>query len=184
MALGYWDLVLATLIPGTLLASWIDYAQRRVPNWLNAALLLTGLALQAAYFGWGGVGLGLLGALVGFGLLIVPWMMHGMGAGDVKLMAAIGAFLGPWLTLVSFCVGALLGGVTAVVMILSTRRALHAYTNMQTILTKMRRLDTAFSEYGGAKTFGDTSQLLPYGVPLTAGTIGVLLTYYFGGWLV
>jgi hypothetical protein len=50
-------------------------------------------------------------------------------------------------------------------------------------MTKMRRLDTAFGEYGGARTFGDTSQLLPYGVPLTAGTIGVLLLYYAGGWL-
>ena len=54
---------------------------------------------------------------------------------------------------------------------------------MQTIMTKLRRWDTAFGEFGGAKTFGNTSQLLPYGVPLTAGTLGVLLTYYFGGWL-
>ena len=68
-------------------------------------------------------------------------------------------------------------------MIFSTGRALHAYANMQTIVTKMKRLDTAFGEFGGAKTFGNTSQLLPYGVPLTAGTIGVLLTYYLGGWL-
>jgi hypothetical protein len=50
-------------------------------------------------------------------------------------------------------------------------------------MTKMRRFETAFGEFGGAKTFGKTSQLLPYGVPLTVGTIGVLLTYYFGGWL-
>ena len=68
-------------------------------------------------------------------------------------------------------------------MILSTGRAVHALTNMQTIMTKMRRFDTAFGEFGGAKTFGATSQLLPYGVPLTAGTIGVLLTHYLGGWL-
>lgn len=183
MTLGFWELTLAVLIPGTLYASWIDYTERRVPNWLNAALLVAGLVLQSAFFGWSGLGVGLLGALVGFAVLIVPWLMHGMGAGDVKLMAAIGAWLGPWLTLVSFAVGAIVGGVAAVVMIFSTGRALHAYTNVQTILTKMRRLDTAFSEVGGAKTFGDTSQLLPYGVPLTAGTIGVLLTYYFGGWL-
>ena len=80
-------------------------------------------------------------------------------------------------------IGIQIGGISAIVMILSTGRAVHAYTNLQTIMTKMRRLDTAFGEYGGARTFGDTSQLLPYGVPLTAGTIGILLTYYFGGWL-
>lgn len=187
MTLGYWDITLLLLIPGTLYASWIDYAQRKVPNWLNALLALTGLTVQGLYFGWsgpsGGVAWGLLGLLVGFSLLIVPWLMHGMGAGDVKLMAAIGCWLGPWLTLLSFCVGALVGGIAAVVMIVSTGRTVHAYTNMQTILTKVRRVDTAFGEFGGAKTFGNTSQLLPYGVPLTAGTLLVLLMYYCGGWL-
>jgi prepilin peptidase CpaA len=188
----YWQITIALLVPGVLYASWIDYAQRRVPNWLNALLALAGLSLQVVAFGgWtggedgvrGGLGWGLLGLLTGFGLLIVPWAMHGMGAGDVKLMAAIGCWLGPWLTLVSFAVGGLIGGAAAIVMIYTTGRTVHAITNVQTIMTKMRRLDTAFSAFGGAKTFGDTSQLLPYGVPLTAGTIGVLLTYYIGGWL-
>jgi prepilin peptidase CpaA len=183
MTLGFWELTLALLIPGTLYASWVDYAQRRVPNWLNAALALAGLTAQSLYFGGGGLGWGLLGLLTGFGLLIVPWLMHGMGAGDVKLMAAIGCWLGPWWTFWSFAVGAIIGGVVAVVMIVSTGRTVHAITNMQTIRTKLKSLDTAFGEFGGARTFGHTSQLLPYGVPLTAGTIGVLLAGYFGGWL-
>lgn len=188
MNVGYWEVTLLLLIPGTLYASWIDYAQHRVPNWLNAVIAAAGLVTQGLYFGWyeagvGGVGWGLLGLAVGFGVLIVPWLMHGMGAGDVKLMAAIGCWLGPWLTLLGFIAGALIGGAVALVMIFSSGRAVHAYTNMQTIFTKMRSVETAFGEYGGAKTFGNTSQLLPYGVPLTAGTIGVLLTYYVGGWL-
>jgi len=183
MSCGYWEVTLAVLIPAILYASWIDYSERRVPNWLNATIAALGLIMQGIYFGWQGVGTGALGLLVGFGLLILPWAVHGMGAGDVKLMAAIGAWLGPWLTLVSFAAGAIIGGFIALVMIVSTGRAIHAYTNIQTMMSKFRRLDTAFSEVGGAKTFGDTSLLLPYGVPLTAGTIGVLLTYYFGGWL-
>lgn len=183
MDLGYWEITLLILIPGALYASWFDYAQRRVPNWLNAAIAAAGLAMQAAFFGWHGVGTGLLGLLVGFGLLIIPWLMHGMGAGDVKLMMAIGVWLGPWLTLISFCTGAIIGGLVAVIMIVSTGRSLHALANMQTIMMKIRRVETAFGEFGGAKTFGATSQLLPYGVPLTVGTIAVLLTYYIGGWL-
>ena len=55
-------------------------------------------------------------------ILILPWMMHGMGAGDVKLMMAIGVWLGPVLTLASFCVGAVAGGIIATVMIVSTGR--------------------------------------------------------------
>lgn len=183
MNFGYWEITLAVLVPSILYASWIDYAQRRVPNWLNAAIAAAGLVAQLSFHGLAGAGNGMLGLLVGFGVLIVPWLMHGMGAGDVKLMAAIGMWLGPWLTLVSFAAGAIIGGVAAAVMILATGRAVHALTNLQTIMVKMRRWDTAFGEYGGARTFGNTSQLLPYGVPLTAGTIGVLLTYYSGGWL-
>jgi len=183
MSFGYWEITLAVLIPAIVYASWIDYSQRRVPNWLNGSLAAAGLIMQGAFLGWQGVGNGALGLLVGLAVLILPWAMHGMGAGDVKLMAAIGAWLGPWLTLLSFAVGALIGGAVALVMILSTGRAVHALTNLQTILSKLRRWETAFGEYGGAKTFGTGSQLLHYGVPLTAGTIGVLLTYYFGGWL-
>jgi prepilin peptidase CpaA len=183
MVLGFWELTIALMVPGILYASWIDFAQRKVPNWLNAAIAVAGLIAQAVYFGADGVGWGLVGMLVGFGVLIGPWLMHGMGAGDVKLMMAIGCWLGPWLTLYSFAAGAVIGGIAAVAMIFSTGRTVHAMANMQTIMVKMRRLDTAFGTFGGAKTFGDTSQLLPYGVPLTAGTLGILFTGYFGGWL-
>jgi prepilin peptidase CpaA len=183
MSFGYWELTLAILIPALLYASWIDYSERRVPNWLNASLAAGGLITHGVFFGWQGVGIGVLGLLVGLGVLILPWAMHGMGAGDVKLMGAIGAWLGPWLALLSFAAGGLIGGALALVMIFATGRTIHAYLNLQTIVSKFRRLDTAFSDFGGTKSFGDSSQLLPYGVPLTAGTIGVLLTYYIGGWL-
>lgn len=183
MHFGYWELTLAVLVPGILYAAWIDYSEKRVPNWLNAALAVAGLTAQTAFFGIDGLGWGFFGLFIGFLVLIGPWLLHGMGAGDVKLMAAIGAWLGPWLTLYSFAAGAILGGVVAIIMIASTGRTVHAITNLQTIVTKMKRLDTAFGTFGGARTFGDTSQLLPYGVPLTAGTIGVLLTQYLGGWL-
>ena len=183
MNIGFWEITLAVMVPGILYAAWVDYAQRKVPNWLNAAIAAIGFIVQASFFGWTGIGWGAAGLAVGFALLIVPWLMHGMGAGDVKLMMAMGVWLGPWLTLVSFVVGAIIGGLVAIIMIVSTGRTIHAMANMQTIMTKVKRFDTAFGEYGGARTFGSTSQLLPYGVPLTVGTIGVLLTYYIGGWL-
>ena len=179
----YWVTACAILVPGILWASWIDYKERRVPNWLNAAIAAAGFVAQGWFFGLEGLGAATLGLLVGFATLILPWLMHGMGAGDVKLMMAIGCWLGPWLTLYSFAAGAIVGGVAAVIMIMSTGRTVHAITNLQTIMTKMKRVETVFSNFGGARTFGETSQLLPYGVPLTAGTIGVLLTFYLGGWL-
>lgn len=184
MVSGFWLMTCMILVPGVLLASWIDYAERRVPNWLNALLAAAGLVAQGAYFGWSGLATGLLGLLVGFGVLIVPWMMHGMGAGDVKLMAAIGVWFGPWMTLVSFALGAVLGGVIAVAMILWRRRGTEAWANMGVILLKVQSRDTVFSEFGSAKSLGESPQLLPYGVPLTIGSLIVLSGQVFQWWVV
>ncbi len=182
MDFGYWHLTCAILVPGVLLASWIDYSQHRVPNWLNLALILMGFAAQGLYFGWSGVNVGLCGLLTGFGLLIIPWLMHGMGAGDVKLMAAIGVWVGPMMAFYSFALGAVIGGVAAVVMIVSTGRLRMACANMGVILMKCSSPKMMFDEFGSAKSFGTSSQLLPYGVPLTAGTLIMLAARMFGWW--
>lgn len=178
----FWLTTCVVLVPGVLVASWIDYAQRRVPNWLNGSLILAGFAAQGYFNGSEGLGSGAMGLLVGFGVLIVPWLMHGMGAGDVKLMAAIGVWFGPWLTLISFALGAMIGGAAAIVMIASTGRLHHALANMNIIWTKMQSRTTLFSEFGSAKSFGNTSMLLPYGVPLTAGSLVILVCHLCGWW--
>jgi prepilin peptidase CpaA len=182
MDMGFWHTTCAILVPGILLASWIDYSQRRVPNWLNLTLILAGFSVQGFYFGWPGLAAGAMGLLIGFGLLIVPWMMHGMGAGDVKLLAAIGVWMGPLLTLYSFGLGAIIGGLTAVVMIVSSGRLRLACANLGVILAKCSSRQTLFSEFGSVKSFGTSSQLLPYGVPLTAGTLIILAAKLFGWW--
>ncbi len=180
----FWLVTCLVLVPGVLLASWIDYAKRKVPNWLNLALILVGFGVQGWFYGAVGVGNGALGLLVGFGVLIVPWLMHGMGAGDVKLMAAIGVWFGPYMTLVSFALGAMIGGAVAIVMIMSTGRTQHALANMNVIWAKMQSTDTMFGEFGSAKSFGDSSQLLPYGVPLTAGSLIILAGHVFDWWVI
>lgn len=182
MDMGFWHITCAILIPGVLLASWIDYAQKRVPNWLNLALIVAGFSIQGIYHGWGGLSTGFFGLLTGFGLLIVPWLMHGMGAGDVKLLAAIGVWLGPLFTFYAFVLGVVIGGVVAVVMIVSTGRLHMACANIGVILAKCSSRNTVFSEFGSAKSFGTSSQLLPYGVPLTAGTLIILAARMFGWW--
>lgn len=182
--LPYLILMALVVVPVTAYASWIDYKERRVPNWLNAALALTGMAVQTWYFGLSGLGSAMAGLAVGFACLIIPWAMHGMGAGDVKLMAAIGAWFGPALCLAGFVVGVLVGGVIAAVMISIQNKWLFARANMGMIAQKMSRWDTAFSEFAGARSFGSTSALLPYGIPLTIGSWIVLAAQLTGVWRV
>ena len=174
----YWTLAIIVLPVATIYASVIDYRERRVPNWLNGALAALGIVAQASYWGWAGVGTALMGLMVGFGLLIIPWTMHGMGAGDVKLMAAIGAWLGPWLTLLGCVVGMLLGGLIGLAMILASGKLAQARVNLGVLLVKCTRVETAFSEFGSTRSFGSTTTLLPYGIPLTIGSLLILYGRY------
>lgn len=182
MDLTYWGATWAILVPGILYASWVDGKEKRVPNWLNGLLLSAGIMAQWWHPQGAGLWAALSGALVGLGVLIIPWIIHGMGAGDVKLMAAIGAWFGPTMTLWAFVVGAMLGAVIAVVMIVGSGRLQQAYTNMTTIMIKMSHPSYWFTDFGGAKSFGDSSQLLPYGIPLTVGSIIMLAGVTFHWW--
>lgn len=82
-----------TLFTGIAVA--IDLRHRRIPNWLTVSSALLGLVFHTATRGWEGVGQSLGGFAVGFGILLVLWLIGGGGGGDVKLMGAIGAWLGP-----------------------------------------------------------------------------------------
>src|SRR5688572_742077 len=118
---GYILLMAVVLIPAAGWACWSDFRHHRVPNELNLALAATGLLAQASYFGWHGLSHGLLGMATGFGLLVALWLMHAMGAGDVKYMAALGAWLGPQMTLYAVIAGGLLGGLLALIVIVWRR---------------------------------------------------------------
>lgn len=94
-------------------ATFTDLRSRRIPNWLVLPFLLVGIAVSAWLHGWHGVGQSFEGlgvALLLFGSL---FCMGGMGAGDVKLCAAIGAWIGPGQLFTALIMTALAGGVMA-----------------------------------------------------------------------
>lgn len=104
-------------------ASLYDVRSRRIPNWLSLAGMLLGIALHAAYAGWAGVvestaGLG-LALLLGFFLYAIGWL----GAGDAKLLAAIGATVG-LSQIFEFLFWILISGGAVAVLMLATHGAL------------------------------------------------------------
>ncbi len=83
----------------TLVAAISDLRTRKIPNWMTVPMCVAGLIYQVCFFQWSGLGSGLLGFLAGFGILFILWMIGSAGGGDVKLMGALGPWLGGWLTL-------------------------------------------------------------------------------------
>ena len=112
------------------IAAVIDVFSRRIPNWVTFAACITGLLVNIWLAGVSGAVLALAGAALGAALLLPFYSIRAMGAGDVKLLAAIGALLGPQ-ALVSVAVyGALVGGAMSVVVLLVRRRLFVALDEM------------------------------------------------------
>jgi prepilin peptidase CpaA len=93
-------------------ATYTDVRSRRIPNWLVFPFLGMGV-LVSLFHGWHGLGQSLSGAGLGLLLFGIFFMAGGMGAGDVKLCAAIGAWIGPSQLLIALVLTALVGGVMA-----------------------------------------------------------------------
>lgn len=104
------------------LATWYDSTTRRVPNRLIAIAIATGLALGILTGGLRGLGESVLGLFAGGAVLFVPFALGWMGAGDVKLLAAIGAILGPRGAAYSILYGAIVGGIISAVALARRRR--------------------------------------------------------------
>jgi prepilin peptidase CpaA len=111
-----------TLVAGLFAATVIDLRTRRIPNVLTAVMAATGIGLAAA--GANGVSLAAaaLGFVVGLGLMLPGHALGATGAGDVKLMAAVGAIVGPILVVKAFLFTAIAGGVLAIVVAVRRRR--------------------------------------------------------------
>lgn len=88
----------------TVVAAISDLRFRKIPNTMTGPMCIAGIVYHVGFVGWDGLWVSLLGFAAGFGVLFVLWMIATAGGGDVKLMAALGTWLG-WLMVlkVLFC---------------------------------------------------------------------------------
>jgi prepilin peptidase CpaA len=115
-------LVTAIVAVGMGAAAVIDLRTRRIPNILTATLAAIGLGLGAAGLGHVSLGASLLGCLLGLAFMMPGHIFGATGAGDVKLLAAAGALLGPKDTIYAFLYTAIVGGALALVVAVARRR--------------------------------------------------------------
>ena len=112
----------AVLAAGVLVATVIDIRTRRIPNVLTATMAGLGLGLAAAGISGVSLGAAVVGFVLGLGLMLPGHALGATGAGDVKLMAAIGSIVGPGMVVNAFLFTAVAGGALAVVVALRRRR--------------------------------------------------------------
>jgi len=162
----------AAVIVLSALACITDWRSRRIPN------LLTFGASAAAFVFWGfsaglpGLAQSLAGWAVGCALFLPVFLLRGMGGGDVKLLAAIGAWLGPGLVLWVALYAAVAGGVLAVVVTLSAGYFRTMFRNVWGLLMFWRIAGVQpHPELTLATAAGPR---LPYAFPITAGAVAAL----------
>ena len=166
---GNWPIWLVTI--ALIVAAFIDGYKLKVPNWLTFSLITSGWVTSTISYGWEGLGWSLVGTLVGLALLLPAYAIGGMGAGDVKLLAGVGAWVGSTVTLYAFCVSAVIGGLIAVVMVLYRKAWRHHYYQFLTIWHEMVTIRDPEQLSTIAAERKSSMLLLPYGIPLAIGTI-------------
>jgi prepilin peptidase CpaA len=152
----------------------IDLRERRIPNWLTLGAAVAGVGYHVALAGPSGLLTAGAGWLVGVAIFFLPFALGGLGAGDIKLLAALGAWLGPqdvtWLALFT----GVAGGVLALGVSLARGYLRQALSNVSLLLMHwrivgLRPLPEMTIHHG-------TGPKLAYGVAIFAGTMVTVWT--------
>jgi prepilin peptidase CpaA len=160
------------LILVVLVAAVYDVRYRRIPNWLSLSGAAIGLALNTfLYPGISGLIFSLKGLVVGFGAYFLLYALRAMGAGDVKLMGAVGSLVGweDWFGI--FLVTAIIGGILALIVVLLRGRVKKTFWNVGYIFGEMRHGRPAYINREELDVKNPKSVGLPHGAVIAVGTI-------------
>ena len=163
-----------TLVVLVVVAGIFDLRFRRIPNWLTVSGFLAGIGLNTLLHGVTGLLFALGGAALAFALYFLLYLARGMGAGDVKLMTAVGAMAGPFNWLGVLFLTAIFGGAIGLILVTVKGRLRRTFSNLGYLLKQlvMGQLPYARREeldVGSGKAVG-----LPHGAVVTLGVIAFL----------
>jgi prepilin peptidase CpaA len=164
--------ILVILAPILVLAAATDICSQRIPNWLTFPAIITGVIYHSFTAGIQGCLLSAAGVLLGMAFFLPFYLKGGTGAGDVKLMGAVGGFLGPVGVFYAFLFSSIAGGIYAVLLLL--RHGLFKETFMRywymlsMFLVQQTMLYIPPRDEAGMP-------VLRFGVAIAVGTIGSIL---------
>ncbi|OGR37453.1 MAG: hypothetical protein A2051_07320 [Desulfovibrionales bacterium GWA2_65_9] len=176
-------IIFATVALSLAVATVIDLRSQRIPNALTIPTALAALAYHLLIQGPHGLWFSLAGLGLGFGLMLAPFLFRVMGGGDVKLMAAVGAWVGPQVVLVAFLLTSLAGGVYALAVLARRTDALRS------VCARLRpalyaSCATGEFHFQPAPESAGLPKLC-YGLAIAVGTVAAMLrSVLSSGWLV
>jgi prepilin peptidase CpaA len=159
-------------------AAYYDLRIRRIPNWINLSGVILGLGLNTYFASFSGTATAAGGLLVALCVYVPLYALKGMGAGDVKLMAAIGAIAGArnWLTI--FIVTALLGGFVSLVLVLWRKRLAQTFHNISVIVAQLAKGKSPAEQDGALSIQNDNALKTPHGAIIASGVFLFVLTHW------
>jgi prepilin peptidase CpaA len=160
------------LLAMLLAAAVFDVFYRRIPNWLTVSGVVLGFVMNSLIGPpEAGIVFSLLGLAVAFGIYVALYALHAMGAGDVKLMAAIGALVGweRWFGI--FFVTALVGGAMALILVVARGRLKRTLFNVSFILSEMKSARPAYLKNEELDVKNKRALGLPHGAVIAVSTI-------------
>ena len=163
----------AFLIPLALIISYYDVCYRRIPNPFVLATLIVGVVVNAFFGGFNGALASVAGCALAFALMFVLHIFGAMGAGDVKLFAAIGSITGAHLVLPTFIVVALTGGVLGVFSMIRAGQ-------MKSTMIRVFQILVGLLPGNTIPRFPipvDRRHTIPYGVAITFGSLISLVIF-------
>lgn len=146
-----------------------DVRSARIPNWLTYSSLLLALGVRGALSGLPGLGRGVVGVLVAGGFFFFLFLLGAMGGGDVKLMAAVGAWVGSELVVTMLIAAALAGGVLAVLYTLFGRRVRQTLWNLLELIRF--RLTSGLQPHPVLNVGEASSVRVPFGVAIAMAAV-------------
>ncbi len=160
-------------------AAAYDIRFRRIPNWLVVLGLACGFGANAAAGGWGGLKLAAGGFALAFGGYLVLHLLHAMGAGDVKLMGAVGSLVGAGNWISVFIFTAIVGGVLALILVIFRGRLRRTLWNVFYILGELMRFRAPYMRREDLDVKSQKAVTLPHGVSIAAGSLAFLAAQWF-----
>jgi prepilin peptidase CpaA len=149
-----------------------DFRWHKIPNWLTFPAMLGGIIINVIPYGFHGLFFSALGLAVGTVLFLIPYSIGGMGAGDVKLMGAIGSFLGAKNVVWACLFSCIFGGLYAIIFLVWKGSAKSYVTRYWLMLKTLLFTGKLFYI---PPSPGEKSQKISYGVAIALGTLFFIL---------